>query len=192
MIAPHLHPVSGPAADFGAGLSARLPRLETPRTVLRAPRLADAPAWIAILVPDTEGHLGGPHDEASAFTEFAAAAGLWLLRGHGLWTVADRDESRVLGFVLIGFEPGDRAPELGWLFLPEARGRGLASEAAAAARDHALRVLGLPELVSYVAPTNAASRNPARRLGAVFAGLMPDPDPEGAVEVWRHIPEGPP
>jgi RimJ/RimL family protein N-acetyltransferase len=178
--APHLTPVPGPAADFGAALRARLPRIETPRCVLRAPLLEDAPAWIAIMVPDSEGHLGGPHTEEHAFTEFAATVGLWLLRGHGLWTVTDH-EDRVLGFVLIGFEPGDQAPELGWLFLPEARGQGLAAEAAAAARTHALGPLGLPELVSYIDPDNARSRRLAERLGARRA-----PKPfEGAL-VYHH------
>jgi RimJ/RimL family protein N-acetyltransferase len=178
--APHLRPVPGPAADFAAALRAHLPRIETLRCVLRAPRLEDAPAWIAIMTPDAEGHLGGPHTENGAFTEFAATVGLWLLRGHGLWTVTDHDD-RVLGFVLVGFEPGDQAPELGWLFLPEARGRGLAAEAAAAARAHALGALGLPELVSYIDPDNARSRRLAERLGATRA-----PVPfEGAL-VYHH------
>ncbi|MCB6179901.1 GNAT family N-acetyltransferase [Rhodobacter sp. Har01] len=184
---PHLATIPGPAADFAAALAAHLPRIETSRTVLRAPRLSDAAAWIAIMVPDTEGHLGGPHDEDGAFTEFAATVGLWLLRGHGLWTVTDHAD-RVLGFVLIGFEPGDQAPELGWLFLPEARGRGLATEAAAAARAHALSASGLPELVSYIDPTNVRSRRVAERLGARPAGTISDPGSDAWAEIWRHAP----
>ena len=183
--APHLCPIPGPAADFGAGLRARLPRIETARCILRAPVLEDAPAWISIMVPDAEGHLGGPHDAAGAFTEFAATVGSWLLRGHGLWTVTDR-AGAVLGFVLIGFEPGDEAPELGWLFLPEARGQGYATEAAAAARAHALGTGGLRELVSYIDPGNAASRRLAERLGARVSGIIADPATGEAAEVWRH------
>jgi RimJ/RimL family protein N-acetyltransferase len=179
--APHLTPLPGPAADFGAALRTRLPRIETPRCVLRAPRLEDAPAWIAIMAPDAEGHLGGPHTEDRAFTDFAATVGLWLLRGHGLWTVTDHGD-RVLGFVLVGFEPGDQAPELGWLFLPEARGQGLAAEAAAAARAHALGPLALAELVSYIDPDNARSRRLAERLGARREPLSF----EGAL-VYRHF-----
>ena len=186
-LAPHLLPRPGPAADFGASLRALLPRIETPRCILRAPLLQDAPAWLAIMVPDAEGHLGGPHSAESAFTEFAATVGLWLLRGHGLWTVTDHAET-VLGFVLIGFEPGDRAPELGWLFLPEAQGRGLATEAAAAARAHATGPLGLTELVSYIDPANTASRRVAARLGARLDGRIPDPETGAEAEVWRHLP----
>ena len=185
--APHLLPLPGPAAAFGAALRARLPQIETARCVLRAPVLEDAPAWLAIMVPDADGHLGGPHTEEGAFTEFAATVGLWLLRGHGLWTVTDH-AGTVLGFVLVGFEPGDREPELGWLFLPEARGRGLAAEAAAAARAHALGALGLPGLVSYIDPTNAASRRLAGRLGARRDGSIADPASGPEAEVWRHAP----
>jgi RimJ/RimL family protein N-acetyltransferase len=188
MTAPHLTPIPGPAADFAALLSARLPRIETARTILRAPMLADAPAWIAIMVPDADGHLGGPHTQAGAFTEFAATVGLWLLRGHGLWTVTDR-EDRVLGFVLIGFEPGDQAPELGWLFLPEARGRGYATEAAAAARAHALDTAGLPELVSYIDPANTRSQRLAERLGARRDGRIADAQTGAWAEIWRHRPD---
>ena len=183
----HMLPIPGPAAEFAEGLRAQLPRIETARTVLRAPVLQDAPAWEAIMVPDAEGHLGGPHTSERAFLEFAATVGLWLLRGHGLWTVTDRDD-RVLGFVLVGFEPGDPAPELGWLFLPEARGQGLAAEAAAAARAHALGPMGLPALISCIDATNNPSRRLARRLGAWQDGEVCDPASGATAELWRHAP----
>ncbi len=188
MTAPHLQPIPGPAAGFAASLRGALPVLRTERCILRAPVLEDAPHWIAIMVPDAQGHLGGPHTEAEAFTEFAAYVGSWLLRGHGLWTVTDHSD-RVLGFVVVGMEPGDQVPELGWLFLPEARGQGLATEAAAAALDHALRVSRLPDLVSYIDPTNAASRRVAERLGARLDGTITDPGSDAWAEIWRHAPK---
>lgn len=177
-------PVAPAAARLADSLRAALPEVRTDRCILRAPRLEDAPLWASLMVPDAEGHLGGPHTEAEAFNEFAAYTGSWLLRGHGLWTVTDHG-GQVLGFVLVGVEHGDQAPELGWLFLPEARGRGLATEAAAAARDHALATLGLPRLVSYVSPTNTASARLAERLGAVQ-----EQDFEGA-QVWVYPTERP-
>ena len=89
----------------------------------------------------------------------------------------------------MGFEPGDQVPELGWLFLPEARGQGLATEAAAAARDHALRVFGLTDLVSYIDPSNAPSRRVAERLGARLDGSITDPGSDDWAEIWRHAPK---
>jgi RimJ/RimL family protein N-acetyltransferase len=182
MNAPHETPVPGPAADFAASLAARVPVIDTPRLRLRAPRLTDAPAWIAIFTGPDAPFLLGAMTRDEAFRDFAATAGQWLLRGHGPWTVEDKAEGGVLGFVLIGFEPGDAEPELGYLFLPEARGRGLAFEAAQAARDHALNSLRLPSLVSYVAQGNTRSDLLAQRLGAWADGLC------GGCTVWRHHP----
>lgn len=183
MTAPHLLGLPGPAADFAVRLRGALPRLETGRLILRAPVIEDAEAWIAIMVPDTEGHLGGPHDAEAAFREFTGTVGLWLLRGHGVLTVTDK-AGAVLGFVQIGFEPGDQEPELGWLFLPEAQGRGLATEAVRALRDHA-GALGMRPLVSYIDPGNVRSAALARRLGA-----SRDPAAEAAVDnachAYRH------
>jgi RimJ/RimL family protein N-acetyltransferase len=182
MTAPHETPIPGPAAVLAAELAARLPQPVTPRLRLRAPRLGDAGPWADILTGPAGPHLGGPFTRDEAFTEFAATVGLWLLRGHGLWTVEPRDGGAVLGFVLVGFEPGDREPELGMLFLPAAEGRGYAQEAATAAREHAFGAAGLPALVSYIDPANQRSRRLAARLGAVPDGMI-----DGA-EVWRHRP----
>ncbi len=188
MTAPHLIPIPGLAADFAARLRGALPVLQTPRTRLRAPALEDAELWCRILSDDAAGHLGGPFDLDAAFTEFAATVGLWLLRGHGVWTVTDHAGAR-LGFVLVGFEPGDREPELGFLFAAHARGAGLAFEAALAARNWAFGAAGLPGLVSYIAPGNAAPVRLAGRLGARLEGVAGwDTDPEPA-QIWRHAPE---
>jgi RimJ/RimL family protein N-acetyltransferase len=178
--APHERPVPGPAARFAAQLAARLPVIDTPRLRLRAPRLEDFDAWAEIFTGPAGQHLGGPFDREAAFTEFAAICGLWLLRGHGVLTVDLRTGGEAIGFVLIGFEPGDQEPELGYLFRPMAERQGFAAEAAAALRDHAFGALGLNRLVSYIDPENARSLRVAERLGAFRAA-----DFDGA-QVWVH------
>jgi RimJ/RimL family protein N-acetyltransferase len=179
MTAPHEIAVPGPAAAFAAALSAQLPVIETGRLRLRAPGLADFPLWADIFTGPAGTHLGGPFDRDDAFTEYAAAVGLWFLRGHGVWAV-DTREGELVGFVLVGFEPGDAEPELGYLFASAAHGKGYATEAAAAARAYA--VDRLPSLVSYIDPANTPSRRVVARLGAHPDGLR-----DGA-EVWRHHP----
>jgi RimJ/RimL family protein N-acetyltransferase len=180
MTAPHERPIPGPAANFAATLAAELPVIETERLRLRAPHLSDFDAWAEIFTGPAGPHLGGPFDRDDAFTEFAATCGLWLLRGHGLWTVEPKAGGEVLGFVLIGFEPGDQVPELGYLFRPMAEGQGFATEAARALRDHAVGPMGLADLVSYIDPENPRSIRVAERLGAVRAA-----DFDGA-QVWVH------
>jgi RimJ/RimL family protein N-acetyltransferase len=185
MTAPHERPIPGPAADFAATLAAQLPVLETDRLRLRAPELSDFDAWAEIFTGPAGPHLGGPFTRDDAFTEFAATCGLWLLRGHGLWTVEPKAGGDVLGFVLIGFEPGDQEPELGYLFRPVAEGHGFAAEAVTALRDHAFSDLRMDRLISYIDPANRRSTRLVERVGAVRAT-----DFDGA-EVWVHRPIAP-
>lgn len=182
MTAPHERLLPGPAADFAATLAAQLPVIETARLRLRAPGLADFDAWAEILCGPAGPYLGGPFSRDDAFIEFAASCGMWLLRGYGPWAVEPKAGGDILGFVLIGFEPGDAEPELGYLFRPASSGHGFATEAAAAARDHGFARLGLARLASYIAPENAASIRVAARLGAVRKGSV-----DGS-ENWLHRP----
>lgn len=185
---PHEIPPTGASAALAHHLRALVPELETPRTRLRAMRIEDFPAWAEILCSERARWMDGPYGRDDAFVEFEATAGAWLLRGHGGWTVADRGTDEALGFVCLNMEPSDRETELGFFFRAASEGRGLALEAAAAARDWAW-AQGLPSLVSYVDPGNARSAALAQRLGAgrdaaaeaEFAGT-----PDEGVAVFRH------
>lgn len=55
--------------------------------------------------------------------------------------------------------------EIGWRFLPEFWGRGLACEAARACLSFAFRELGLEEVISFTAVSNTPSRRLMVRLG---------------------------
>lgn len=186
---PHERPSPpGRAADLAAGLARVVPVLETDRLRLRAPTLADFPAWAEIECSPRAVHMGGPYARDDAFMEFAAATGSWLLRGHGPWAIEERATGEALGFVLLGFEPTDREPELGFFLREGAEGKGYAFEAASAARDWGW-ANGLPSMVSYVDPENARSAALALRLGATrdaeaeaaYAGT-----PDEGVAVFRH------
>ena len=176
-------PPSGAPAAEAARVAAALPRLETARCTLRAPTLADLPLWTALHQGPDAPMLGGPLDDEDAWLSFCGYVAGWLLHGHGLWSVERKGGGGLLGFVLVGLEWGDAEPELGWMLAEHARGRGYATEAAAAALAHARTLL--PGVVSYVAPGNAPSARIAGRLGArrdPAAEAMLDDD----VEVWRH------
>ena len=181
-----LVPPTGAAAEMAARFAALVPVLETPRLRLRAPRVGDIPAWQAILGAPEAVHMGGPHDAEAAWEEFAYYTGGWMLYGHGLWSVETKD-GELVGFVTLGLEWDDYEPELGWMFLREHRGKGYATEAAAAARDHARGLLGDGAFVSYVNGANAPSNAVAKRLGAVRdraeeARITDHRD----LRVWRH------
>ena len=82
------------------------------------------------------------------------------------------------------------APEIGWMVLPEAEGRGIAAEAARALRDWAYATQGWTTLVSHVHPENARSIRLAERLGARLDPSAPHPEDDPCL-VYRHPgPEG--
>jgi len=188
MIAPLAIPVTGPAATRAAALAAQVPALDTPRTRLRAPHLTDFDALQSIMGAGRGIHAGGPATPAETWADFARATATWLLRGHGMWSVETRDDGRVAGFVLIGAEPGDLEHELGFLFTASGEGRGLAEEAATAARHHAWDALDLPSLVSYVATGNDRAERLMHRMGAMRDGILPGTGSMSGedVTIWRH------
>lgn len=84
------------------------------------------------------------------------------------WAVAGRDDDRLLGAVGIYRLPEE--PELGYWTHPEGRGRGLTTEAAALALDHAFGALSLPRVAAYAVTPNAASHRVLERLGFQTTG----------------------
>lgn len=162
---PHERPAIGAAAERAAALAAHIPVIETARLRMRAPRIEDFQAYAAIVEGPSGQFLVETPDREGAWLDFAQMTATWVLRGHGLWAVDTLADETLVGFALIGFEPGDHEPELGYMFLPESTGRGYATEAAEAARAFAFDTLQFPTLVSCVDHENTASRALAERLG---------------------------
>lgn len=181
MIAPRTIPVTAQAAAQAAALDAAVPVLRTERTRLRAPRLTDYDALHGITGSARNDFEGGPSTPAETWADLCGMTAIWLLRGHGMWTV-ETHAGDIAGFVLIGTEPGDEEHELGWLMCGPFEGQGLAHEAAIAARDHARDILRLPSLVSYIANGNTRSEALAARLGAAPDGTLFN----GSLTIWRH------
>lgn len=169
MTLPCETPATGPAAALADALQAQLPVLRTDRLILRAPRISDFPTYADIALGPRGTHLQ-IETRADAWYDFCAMVANWLLRGHGVWTIEAASDAAVLGFVLLGFEPGDEAPELGYMLTDAAEGQGIAFEAAQAARAYAFDTLGLPDLLSYVDAQNSRSIALTERLGAVRDG----------------------
>ncbi|MEM6666361.1 MAG: GNAT family N-acetyltransferase [Pseudomonadota bacterium] len=145
-----------------------IPRLETDRLVLRAYEPADHPR-LAAYFQDAGSHFtGGPRTAIDSWTNMAAACGSWVLRGFGMWAIADKTDNRYLGRAG-GHCPVDwPEPEIGYWLHPDARGQGLAFEAVQRARQWLYGVKGWTTAVSYVDPQNTASKRLAERLGAVL------------------------
>lgn len=157
---------TGVAASIAAQLSEQVPVLRTDLLVLRAPRVGDFDCLADIACTERGLGIGGPMTRADAWREFVQLSSGWLLHGHGGWALEDARTGDVLGFVLIGFEPGDLEPELGFLLDAKAEGQSIAYEAGRCVLDFATDVLKWTTLVSYIDPANTRSIALAERLGA--------------------------
>ena len=162
-----------------------IPTIETERLRLRAPRMEDFAAYAAFRGSQRARILGGPFSEAVAFEQLAAILGHWHLRGFGRFMVAERASDAPLG--IVGpFYPFDwPEPEIAWSVFEEAEGKGIAYEAAYAARAFAYETLGWETAISCVAPDNTRSIRLAERLGATFERALDIPD-LGDLHIYRH------
>ncbi|WP_298920424.1 GNAT family N-acetyltransferase [uncultured Roseobacter sp.] len=183
-------PSVGPAAALAAQFQSLVPVLETDRLRLRAPHIGEFEHYAAITVGTRGQYILEEQTREAAWYDFTQMIAGWTLRGHGLWTIERKSDGTALGFVLLGFEPGDPEPELGFMMRASAEGHGYAHEAAVAARDYGFSVLELPTLISTIDPANARSQRLAECLGAVRDGHVEATLPEDIL-VYRHpAPEG--
>lgn len=161
-----------------------IPTLETPRLILRAPRMDDLAAYAALMASPRAIYMGGPFDELGAWRMFCQDIALWTIYGHGALMIDLRSTGTCIGQVGINHGPLFPEKELGWLLYDGFEGFGYATEAATALRDWAFATLNLPTLVSYFDPENHRSMAVSARLGGVRDDSAPVQD-EGDV-VFRY------
>jgi RimJ/RimL family protein N-acetyltransferase len=153
-----------------------LPRLETPRTLLRGLTADDVPALYDIFRdPEVTRYWSWP-----AYTHPAQAAALlaeieelFWERTLFQWGIARRDDDRVVGTVtLFAVEPANRRGEVGFALGRAAWGQGLMREALAALLDFAFDRLALHRLEADVDPRNERSLAVLERHGFRREGLL--------------------
>lgn len=181
MIAPH---EIMPEVNLTPAIEAAVPVLKTDRLTLRAPQITDFDALVAIMAGPRWPEEAQSYSREDVWYELAQMCATWVLRGHGWWAV---DAETLVGFTGIGFEPGDREHELGYMVTAPAEGQSIAYEAASAAKSWATGKV--PSLVSYIHPSNTRSLAVATRLGARqddgAAKALKDSG-EGDMIVMRH------
>ncbi|MBN8734158.1 MAG: GNAT family N-acetyltransferase [Acidobacteria bacterium] len=147
--------------------------LTTPRLHLRPFTEADASFTLALLNdPDWHRFIGDNGtrtlDDARSYLRDGPLT-MYARDGFGLLAVDLTETGETVGMCGLIRREGVADVDLGFAFLPDHRGRGLAREAAEAMLRFGHEQLGLPRIVAYVAPGNAPS---ARLLGAL--GMQAD------------------
>jgi RimJ/RimL family protein N-acetyltransferase len=107
-------------------------------------------------------------DEALAWITWNQA--LYQREGFGLWVIALRETGEFVGDC--GLTPqeveGTVDVEVGYHVRADLQGRGYATEAAAACRDHARIVLGVRRLIAIIHPANRPSQRVAEKIGLAY------------------------
>lgn len=163
------------------------PVLTTARLTLRAPAICDWQAFKTFLLsPRSEFVRPEALDEGKIWRSFGHAIGHWVLRGFGNFVFSLKDTDKALGMAGGWYPAGWPEQEIGWsVWTAEAEGKGYATEAVMAARDHLFHDLGWETAVSYIDPDNTRSIALAERLGAVRDDAAARPDGRPCY-VYRH------
>lgn len=162
-----------------------VPTLETERLILRGPNSRDLEPFIEFYGSERSKFAGGPKSRHQAWRSFAAELGHWQIHGFGMWSITAKGSEAALGAVGLWYPEGWPEKEIGWMLWPEAERKGIAFEAAIAARRHAYGTLGWTTAVSYIHPQNARSIALAARLGAKRDPEAAFPG-DGPCHVYRH------
>jgi RimJ/RimL family protein N-acetyltransferase len=147
-------------------------RLVTARLVLAPVGVGDL-AVLAALKADPLAYaqmLGGVRSRVQVAEELAAEIRGWGEHGFGMWTVRARAGGGFLGVTGLMHRPDGRGIALRFAFWPQARGVGLASEAAFAALNYGHQVAGLARVIAVAREQNFSSRMVLGAIGMFEAG----------------------
>ncbi len=148
------------------------PRLSTSRLAIRAFTLDDDAFIVELLNdPDWLRHIGDRGVRTLADARRYLSDGPLAMQqreGFALWAVQRRGDGTLLGMCGLLRREGLDDVDLGYAFLPVARGRGFAREAATAVLAHGFDDLGLHRIVAITNPDNAASARVLEAIGMRF------------------------
>lgn len=160
----HQSPASTPRLQF---------RLPAPTDAAFVLRLMTDPDWIRFI-----GDRGLKNVDDARRTIEDRLLAHFREHGHGLWVVSERTRpDHALGLCGLLRRAELEAMDLGYAFLPEGRGRGLAREAATATVDHAFGPLDQETVLAICQPDHRASIRVLESLGFTFD--RPTHSPEG-------------
>ncbi|CAI3801257.1 GNAT family N-acetyltransferase [Rheinheimera sp. MM224] len=147
--------------------------LETPRLILRAFTLDDVDAMYQLMtVPEVIRYVGNKPAQSKQDTlDYLMQHPLrdYQVYGYGRFACVWKETGQVIGFSGIKFLEEISETELGYRFLPEFWGKGLATEAGKAVIQFA-QGLSLTRLVAVIHPDNEGSQQVATKLGFALEG----------------------
>ena len=164
------------------------PVVETERLILRLPEARDLAAVRAYNTQERSRWTGGPRSTGDSFRAYACVRGHWEFRGFGMFAIEIKGADAACGMAGPWMPDDWPEGEIGWnLWSEEVEGKGIALEAAHAARDWTYRTCGWTTAVSYINPGNTRSLALADRLGARDDTQASHPFPDYPdTRIFRH------
>jgi RimJ/RimL family protein N-acetyltransferase len=162
-------------------------QIETPRLILRPPRLDDLDAWVAMMEDEECARfIGGVAPREVTWRALMTMIGAWHAYGFAMFSVIEKSSGRWVGRLGPWQPLGWPGTEVGWSVIRECWGRGYAPEGAAVATDWAFDNLGWTDVIHSIDPANVASQAVARKLGSRNRGpgKLPPPFENAPIEIW--------
>ena len=142
-------------------------QLETPRLILRVPRLADLDSFAALMADEESARfIGGVAPREVTWRALMTMIGAWHATGVSMFSVFEKATGRWVGRLGPWMPEGWPGAEVGWAIVRDCWGRGYATEGAEAAMDFGFDRLGWTDIIHSIAPDNVASQHVARKLGS--------------------------
>lgn len=132
---------------------------ETDRLVHRAMTVDDAEAFFALnRHPEVMRYTGeAPLESAEAARQALERYPDFDAVGYGRWGCVLKETGAMIGFCGLKYLEDLDEVDVGYRFLPEYWGRGLATEACRASLAFGFETIGLERIIALVMPANAAS-----------------------------------
>jgi len=162
-----------------------MPRLETPRLLLRPLQASDVDVLIALWAdPTVTRYMGGPRQTETVRRILEDELRNGSVDTFGFCPVVEKTSGRVIGDCGLTKKDVDGRDEveLVYVFAADAWGRGYATEAACVLRDYALGHLRVPRLIALIDPENTASARVAEKVGLQFEKAVVRPG-----GILRHV-----
>ncbi len=150
--------------------------LETERLLLREYVEEDAEAFLRlnsnpeVFRYTSDGPIATVEEARAILRAFPIAD--YRTHGFGRWACVLRESGEAIGFAGLKFLPETGEVDLGYRFIPEQWGRGLATEASRAVVRFGFETLRLREITALVQPENTASVRVIEKCGLGFTGMV--------------------
>ena len=147
--------------------------LETERLILRESTADDTEAVFEFNSnPEVIRYTGDDlATDISAIRTFLAGYSDYKKYGYGRWMVIYKPDNKIIGFSGLKYLEYKNATDLGYRFLPEYWGKGIATESSKAVIKYAFEKLNLTHLIAFVVPENTNSSKVLEKCGFEYVGM---------------------